>query len=210
MANILEFDYIYKIILIGDSGVGKTNIVTRFIQDKFIDDNRTTIGIDFQTRIYKIYGEQIKLQVWDTGGQERWRCITRSYYKQSGGIIIVFDLTRRETFDNISSWIKEIENNIDDTSESEILIIGNKSDLPDQRQVSTKDIEELKQRYNFTYIETSAKHDLNIDDAFTDLVMKVHKRGLYIYCSKDDKIGNLVIIRDDGVVNKAKCGCVIL
>lgn len=206
-----DFDYIYKVILIGDSGVGKTNMTTRFVDDKFIDQTRTTIGVDFKTKNFIIGIDKIKVQIWDTGGQERYRCITRSFYKDTSGVIIVFDLTRLETFNNVKNWMKDIERNIDDVSNVELLIVGNKADLVDKRQVSDQDINELRRTHTFRYIETSAKDDLNIDAAFEDLVSRAHERGLYVYSSKDDETADIIILRDDGVADKKKiCDCVIL
>ena len=210
MSNNKDFNYIYKIILIGDSGVGKTNITTRFVDDKFMAESRTTIGIDFKASTFNVNNEEVKAQIWDTGGQERYKCITRSYYQNTSGVIIVFDLTRIDTFNNVKNWIKDIEKNISDINRLEILIVGNKVDLVNRRQVSSQDIKELRRNYNFEYIETSAKDDLNVDEAFEKLVSKAHERGLHVYSYKDTEADSIIIIRDDGVANDGKCNCVIL
>lgn len=183
----IDFDYIYKIILVGNSGVGKSNILNRLIGNSFDKDNYSTIGIDFQTKTFTIRGDPVKLQIWDTAGQEKYRSLIRSYYKLAAGIILVFDITKRETFNQMDYWMKEVENNVDPDKidKIEILIIGNKTDLKD-RQVFPEDIQELNKKYKFEYIETSAQKNKNIEQAFKELTARVHGKGLHIHCSKEN------------------------
>lgn len=170
-----DYDYLYKVILVGDSGVGKTNIASRFTDNSFTDSIRSTIGIDFQIKVIDVESEKIKLQIWDTAGQERFRSISRSYYKYAYGIIIVFDLTNRNSFENIGKWINDAETLSEyDLSYVELLIIGNKADLDDKRQVFDDDIEALQDTFSFTYIETSAKNNIGIQNGFTELAKRIH------------------------------------
>lgn len=191
MTSMTDFNYIYKIILIGDSGVGKSNIISRLVGGTFDDDCRTTIGIDFQVKRFTIDDDTIKLQIWDTAGQEKYRSIIRSYYRMCAGVVLVFDVNKRSSFEHLDSWIKEVEDNtdIDQQSKLEILIVGNKIDL-DDRKVFPKDIENLRQKYEFKYIETSAEKNINIERAFYELTRGVHKQGLFLHCSKDDQDKN--------------------
>lgn len=207
----MNFDYVYKIIILGDSGVGKSNIVNQFVNGTFKDQNQTTIGIDFQIKQFNIDNDNIRIQIWDTAGQERFRCITRSYYQSVAGIILVFDLTRRSTFINITNWLSEIKKNIDNMAGIETILIGNKSDL-ENREVSEYDITRLQEEYDLPYIETSAKTYNNIDEMFRELVSRVHRHKKCIYSSKkinkdDDEILKLL---ETTKSNKSKCDCILL
>ena len=134
-----EFDVLFKIILVGDSGVGKTNILNRYTKNEFNFDSKTTIGVEFGSKIFSVRDHSVKIQIWDTAGQERYRSITNAYYKGSKGAIIVFDLTRKETFDHVERWHDDISK----SGEKDICIIlvGNKCDL-ENRAVSTEDAQE--------------------------------------------------------------------
>jgi len=175
--NSIEYDYLVKSILVGDSGVGKSCLLTRFSSNRFIppDECLSTIGVDFEVRTMKIDDKIVKLQLWDTAGQERFKTITSSYYRGANIILVVFDLTLRESFLNLPNWIKEILQFI--SSDAIILIIGNKSDLTKNRVVSTDEIqsmcEELTKLINnqnlnqsLEFIETSAKSNKNVQKAF--------------------------------------------
>lgn len=202
--------YIYKIITIGDSNVGKTNVISQFVNNEFIKDNRSTIGIDFQVKNMNIDNQNVKLQIWDTSGQEKFKSITKSYYRYTNAVIIVFDLTVRSSFDNIENWIEEIEKNvkIDDLSHSELLIIGNKSDLF-SRKVFQKDIDDLHSKFSFVYIETSAKDNIGINEGLYDFARRIHNNRNnygseeYIVVNKND----FVNLEDNK--NKDSC-CIIL
>ena len=136
------FDYFYKIIIIGDSGSGKTNIVARLVNEHFDSNSYTTIGIDFRVKTFNLNGDNIKFQIWDTAGQERFRSLIKSYYRLGSGIIVVFDLSNIESFNSIEKWMHEIENNSDlNIHDIVIMLIGNKSDLNGKRQVEQEQIE---------------------------------------------------------------------
>jgi small GTP-binding protein len=172
-------DFSYKIVVIGDSGTGKSNIVSQFIDGRFLEFTKTTIGLDFKTRQVRFGDVVIRVQLWDTAGQEQFKSINKSYYRESAGIIIAFDITRRSTFDSISHWINEIKNNLDvDISEVEIMIIGNKTDLEKQRVVSHHDVKKLEEMCNFTYMETCAMKNQGVTEAISTLIRKIHQRGI--------------------------------
>jgi len=137
MAEI-EFDVLFKVILVGDSGVGKTNILNRYTKNEFNFDSKTTIGVEFGSKIFNVKDHNVKIQIWDTAGQERYRSITNAYYKGSKGAIIVFDLSRRETFDHVERWYEDINKNGD--KDISVILVGNKSDL-ENRAVTKEDAE---------------------------------------------------------------------
>ncbi|KAJ6234489.1 small gtp binding protein rab8 [Anaeramoeba flamelloides] len=148
MDGVNDYDYLFKILLIGDSGVGKSCVLLRFTKIKTIDLN----------------GKQTKLQIWDTAGQERFQTITRNYYKGAQGIFLVYDVSERDTFDNIQNWVDEVKNNTEKAVT--MLLIGNKCDLVNKRQVSTEEGEQLAQNLKMCFLETSAKDNTNIAKCF--------------------------------------------
>eukprot|EP00741_Cyanophora_paradoxa_P019544 tig00021127_g18866.t1 len=165
------YDHLFKVLLVGDSGVGKSSILTRFIDDKFDENQPSTIGVDFKVKAMTLEGKRIKLTIWDTAGQERFRTLTSSYYRGAQGIILVYDVSRRHTFENLENWLKEIEqyNNI---KEVVMLLVANKIDRLD-RQVQKQEGLDFARQHRMLYIETSAKTKLGIQQAFTELVQKV-------------------------------------
>ncbi|XP_054480730.1 ras-related protein Rab-19-like [Anoplopoma fimbria] len=160
-----SFDFLFKIILIGDSNVGKTCVVQNFKSGFFSERQQNTIGVDFTVRTVDIEGRRVKMQVWDTAGQERFRTITQSYYRSAHGAIIAYDITRRSTFDSVAHWIKEVElygaNNV------VLVLIGNKCDLEQERQVPFEESCNLaKDKDILAALETSAKESQNVEEAF--------------------------------------------
>ena len=166
-----EFSYVFKLVIVGDSGVGKSNIFTRFIQDEFNIDSKATIGVEFSAKNITIKNKVIKAQVWDTAGQERFRALAKSYYRGAVGALLVYDITNYESFRNIKKWLKEVKDYAD--SHLVTLLIGNKSDLEEQRAVKSEEGAELAESQGLGFVETSAKNNLNIEDAFTRLVTQV-------------------------------------
>ncbi len=143
-----EYDIIVKIVLVGDSGVGKSNILLRYLRNEFHFDSKATVGVEFGSKRFKIENHNIKAQIWDTAGQERYRSITNAYYKGSKGALVVYDITRRSTFENVDKWISDLKKNSD--PEVMIILIGNKVDRDDEREVSIKEGEE-KAKINVLY-----------------------------------------------------------
>lgn len=161
------YDYLFKLLLIGDSGVGKTCLLFRFSEDAFNTTFISTIGIDFKIRTVELNGKRVKLQIWDTAGQERFRTITTAYYRGAMGIILVYDISNEKSFENIKHWIHNIEEHA--SSDVEKMILGNKCDMADRRQVSKDRGEKLAIEYGVKFMETSAKTSLNVEEAFYTL-----------------------------------------
>ena len=169
-----EFDLIFKIVIIGDSGVGKTNLIGRYLKNEYKEDSKATVGVEFGEKKYEINGLKIKAQIWDTAGQERYRAITSMYYKGAKGGLIVFDLSSKSTFQNVEKWFNEIKKTADPTIN--LILIGNKSDLKDKRQISTEEGENKAKEMNVAYLETSALNADNVDKAFDLLIQEITKK----------------------------------
>jgi small GTP-binding protein len=169
-----DYDVLLKIVLIGDSGVGKTSLLQRFSDQFFNENHITTIGVDFKLRTIQLGDTRVKLQVWDTAGQEKFRVITKAYYRNAAGIIIGYDITNGESFVNTKRWINEVKSNCGDDGVP-IILIGNKCDAPN-RVVSLQDQQEYSQLINIPFFETSAKQNINVDEAFTELTRLILER----------------------------------
>ena len=169
-----EFDLIFKIVIIGDSGVGKTNLIGRYLKNEYKEDSKATVGVEFGEKKYEINGLKIKAQIWDTAGQERYRAITSMYYKGAKGAFIVFDLSSKSTFQNVEKWFNEIKKTADPTIN--LILIGNKSDLKDKRQISTEEGENKAKEMNVPYLETSALNADNVDKVFDLLIQEITKK----------------------------------
>ena len=170
-----NYDLIFKIILIGDSGVGKTNILSRYISNEFSFSTKSTVGVEFGSKIIKKNDKLIKIQIWDTAGQERYKSITSAYYKGAKGAFVVYDITRKGTFSNIDKWIGELK-----TCGNEdvfILLIGNKCDLKSERQVTEDEAAKKAEQLKISYCETSALDGKNIEYAFDTVVEEVAKKN---------------------------------
>jgi Ras-related protein Rab-10 len=161
------YDLLFKLLLIGDSGVGKTCILFRFSDDAFNTTFISTIGIDFKIKTVELRGKKIKLQIWDTAGQERFHTITTSYYRGAMGIMLVYDITQPKTFDNIAKWLRNIDEHANEDVEK--MILGNKCDMEDKRMVSKERGESIAREHNIRFLETSAKANVNIENAFLSL-----------------------------------------
>ena len=173
MSEDESFDLIYKLILIGDSGVGKTNILSKYVNNEFSFATQSTVGVEFGSKIIKKGEKTIKLQIWDTAGQERYKSITSAYYKGSKGALIVYDITRKATFENVDKWIDELKEKGSDNIL--IMLIGNKSDLEDKREVQTDEVAKKTRQYKIAFCETSALNGTNIEHAFDSLVDEISK-----------------------------------
>ena len=170
-----KYDFLFKLLIIGESGVGKTCLLLRFTDDSFTQNHLTTIGIDFKIKIINIEDKLIKLQIWDTAGQERFRTITKTYYKGAHGIILTYDVTDQNSFKNIRNWIKQIEANAQ-TSVKKVLV-GNKCDKPD-RVVTEEEGKKLADDYSMSFFETSAKTNQNVGEVFTYLTKEILKSNV--------------------------------
>ncbi|KAL5973489.1 Ras-related protein Rab2BV [Asimina triloba] len=167
-----EYDYLFKIVLIGDSGVGKSNILSRFTRNEFCLESKSTIGVEFATKTLKVEGKTVKAQIWDTAGQERYRAITSAYYRGAVGALLVYDITKRQTFDNVQRWIRELRDHAD--SNIVILMAGNKSDLKHLRAVQEEDAHALAEKEGLSFLETSALEALNVEKAFQCILTEIY------------------------------------
>lgn len=174
MTDARPFDILLKILLIGDMGVGKSCLLLRYSDDIFNAAHVSTIGVDFKIRTVVKDEKVIKLQIWDTAGQERFRTITQSYYKGAHGVIVVYDVTKRDSFSNLSTWFADVR----ESSEPDVccLIVGNKCDLEKQRQVTREMGENFASEHGFPFVETSAKNAVNVETAFAQMVDEIFKK----------------------------------
>ena len=166
-----EYDYLFKLLLIGDSGVGKSCLLLRFADDTYTESYISTIGVDFKSRTVKLDGKTIKLQIWDTAGQERFRTITPSYYRGTHGIIVVFDVTDQESFDNVKQWLHEIDRYA--SADVKKLLVANKIDLASKRAVPAEQAAAFAESLGVEYFETSAKNDINVSGMFTAIAREI-------------------------------------
>jgi len=164
---VLDFDYMVKLIVVGASGVGKSSLLLQFTDREFQKSIEATVGVEFGVKVLEVDGLKVKLQIWDTGGQESFRSVTTNYYRGAQGGLLVFDLTYRISFDALPGWLKEIHAYTDPNTS--FLLIGNKKDLAGQRVVSYEEAEDFAVKNGLVYIETSAKDSTNVDKAFQAL-----------------------------------------
>ncbi|CAG9315832.1 unnamed protein product [Blepharisma stoltei] len=171
-----EYDYLFKLVIIGDSGVGKSCLLIRFADDSFTESYITTIGVDFRFRTLALEENSVKLQIWDTAGQERFRTITTAYYRGADGVMIVFDKTKRESFEHIDEWMEEVNRHANENAIK--MLVGNKSDM--EAAVSSQEADDKAKKFGIPYIETSAKNAYQVDLAFMTMareLMKGRKEG---------------------------------
>jgi len=169
----LPYKYLFKYIIVGDTAVGKSCLLLQFTDKRFQPVHDLTIGVEFGSRTITIDSNSIKLQIWDTAGQEKFRSITRSYYRGAAGALLVYDITRRETFDHLQSWLEDCRRY--SNQNIVIMLIGNKSDLETKREVSREEGEAFAARNNLSFLETSAKTSENVDKAFLDSARKIYE-----------------------------------
>lgn len=168
-----EYDYLFKVVLIGDSGVGKSNLLSRFTRNEFCLESKSTIGVEFATRTLQVEGRTVKAQIWDTAGQERYRAITSAYYRGALGALLVYDVTKPTTFENVSRWLKELRDHAD--SNIVIMLIGNKTDLKHLRAVATEDAQGYAEKEGLSFIETSALEATNVEKAFQTILAEIYR-----------------------------------
>ena len=174
MAEIEEYEMMVKVILIGDSGVGKTNIMSKFLKNQFMEESKATIGVEFGSKLFNHEGHKIKAQIWDTAGQEKYKAITGAYYKGSKGALVVYDITQKKTFENIEKWVNDLK--VAGDPKITIILIGNKSDLEDKRQVLKDQGEEKARSFGCAFLETSAYSGDNIEKAFNLMIKEIYEK----------------------------------
>lgn len=168
-----KFDYSLKIVVVGDSGVGKTCLLLRFVRDDWEGETQPTLGVEFLTKVVPTDEHSIQLQLWDTAGQELFRSVTRGYYRGAAGALIVFDLTSRDSFNSVDRWYQDLK----EVARSDVItvLIGNKLDLEDKRAVTTEEAREFAEARGMEYFETSAKTGDNVPKAVISCVLKIEK-----------------------------------
>ncbi|KAI0927921.1 Ras- protein Rab-11B [Taiwanofungus camphoratus] len=173
MAEGSNFDYLFKVVLIGDSGVGKSNLLSRFTRNEFNLETKSTIGVEFATRSINVDGKTLKAQIWDTAGQERYRAITAAYYRGAVGALLVYDIAKHATYVNVTRWLKELRDHAD--SNIVIMLVGNKSDLKHLRAVPTEEARTFAAENNLSFIETSALDASNVEGAFQTILTDIYR-----------------------------------
>jgi small GTP-binding protein len=163
----------FKFIIIGASGVGKTAVLKRLVEDSFTLDSPSTIGVEFDSTIIDIDGQQVKLQIWDTAGQERFRSIAKAYFRNAVGVLLLFDICERKTFDEVSTWLNDVHALCDPTAV--VILIGNKADLQQNRVVTLAEAEQFAEHHQLTYLETSALTGANIREAFVKVATQIYR-----------------------------------
>lgn len=168
-----DYDYLFKIVLIGDSGVGKSNLLSRFTRNEFNLESKTTIGVEFAQKTVSIDGKQIKAQIWDTAGQERYRAITSAYYRGAVGALLVYDVCKSNSFENAEKWMKELRDHAD--SQTVVLLTGNKADLKHLRAVKVEDAQAFAEKQQIGFLETSALEGTGVEKAFEYVLNEIYK-----------------------------------
>ena len=166
-----DYDKIFKIVIIGDSGVGKTNLISRYLKNDFKPETKATIGVEFSDKEYIYKNKNIKIQIWDTAGQERYRSLTSMYYKGAKGAIFVYDISSKNSFENIDKWLIEMKKTADENIK--IILIGNKCDLIEKREVKEDDGKIKAKDLNVPFMETSALNCINVEKAFNFLIEEI-------------------------------------
>lgn len=170
----MAYSYLFKYIIIGDTAVGKSCLLLQFTDKRFQPVHDLTIGVEFGARMINIEGKQIKLQIWDTAGQESFRSITRSYYRGAAGALLVYDITRRDTFNHLTTWLEDARQH--SSSNMVIMLIGNKSDLEARREVKREEGEAFAQEHGLVFMETSAKTAANVEEAFINTAKQIYQK----------------------------------
>ena len=213
MEEEASYELLYKVIIIGDTGVGKSNILSRYVKDEFSSNSKSTVGVELGIKFLKIKNTNTKIQIWDTAGQERYKAITSSYFKGSNGCFIVYDITSESSFNNIENWYAEIQK--ETSKDIPILLVGNKCDLEDERKVPIEKGKEKAKNLNCAFFETSALKKINIEKIFEELVNNIYEKtggnknddDINIELVNDDKGLNLNDVKNDEDKDSKKGGC---
>ena len=199
-----EYDFIFKVLLLGNSDVGKSSLILRYVDQVWSDTFVPTIGVDFKVKTLEIDNKQIKMQIWDTAGQERFRNVISSYFRGSHGIFLIYDITNRDSFKNLENWLIEIEKN---ASQNVLkILIGNKSDLVDDREIKTEEGQAFANRNGMKFMETSAKMNTNVNEAFetlAKLMMEFNNEKKTLPTKNETKVLNASSGKD--IKTKKKC-----
>ncbi|KAI6654593.1 Ras gtpase protein [Oopsacas minuta] len=175
----VDYDFLFKIVMIGDSGVGKSNLLSRFTRNEFTIECLSTIGVEFATKSVAVDAKNIKAQIWDTAGQERFCAISNVYYRRAVGALLVYDITDSQTYDNVTNWLKDLKDHAD--GNIVVMLVGNKSDLKHLRAVPTEMAQQFAESNQMSFIETSALSSKNVEEAFTSVVKDIYHL-VYDHC----------------------------
>ena len=206
-----DYDTIFKIVIVGDSGVGKTNLITRYLKNDFKPETKATIGVEFSDKKYIYKNKTIKVQIWDTAGQERYRSLTSMYYKGAKGAIFVYDISSKNSFENIDKWLIEMKKTADENIK--IILIGNKCDLIDKREVKEDDGKIKAKDLNAPFMETSALNCINVEKAFNFLIEEIANLEINLDEEfdfedfKDEKNVNNINLNDNEKKNQKNKNC---
>ncbi|XP_066577297.1 ras-related protein Rab-25b [Amia ocellicauda] len=174
MGSEEDYNFVFKVVLIGESGVGKSNLLSRFTKNEFNHDSRTTIGVEFSTRTVQINGLTIKAQIWDTAGLERYRAITSAYYRGAVGALLVYDISKHLTYECVERWLKELYDHAD--AHIVVMLVGNKTDLVSLRAVPTEEAKDFAEKKGLLFMETSALESTNVETAFNNVLAEIHRK----------------------------------
>ena len=206
--DIGNYDYIFKILLLGDSSVGKTCFLLRYSDDTFTENHISTIGLDYRFKLVNLENDKkVKLQIWDTAGQDRFRAITKNYYKGAHGIILIYDVTNITTFNNIKSWVSQIRENT--TEKIKIALVGNKIDEEDLRKISFDEGQKLATEYDLKFFESSAKKNLRVSEVFNYITEEINNQNIKKEIENGDKYKlktkAVIITNEKGKTKKPGC-----
>ena len=207
-ASLMKEDYKFKIVIVGDSGVGKTNLVKRFVQNSFNLNTQSTVGVEFFSNNYYVNDKLIRIEMWDTAGQERYKSITSAYYKGAIGALIVYDVTNISSFKNVDRWFYEIKDF--SSKDIQVIMIGNKTDLIDKKEISTEMSQDKALELEIPVLETSALNASNVKEAFHLLIKEIYINilGKIDRGAKDEDINNNASnILEPELAPKKKGGC---
>ncbi|XP_057265955.1 ras-related protein Rab-25 [Pezoporus wallicus] len=169
-----DYNFVFKVVLIGESGVGKTNLLSRFTRNEFNHDSRTTIGVEFSTRSILVGDSVVKAQIWDTAGLERYRAITSAYYRGAVGALVVFDITKHQTYDVVERWLKELYDHAEPSIV--VMLVGNKTDLAQAREVPMEEARMFADNNGLLFVETSALDSTNVEQAFETILTEIFRK----------------------------------
>nr|XP_017236975.1 PREDICTED: ras-related protein RABA5d-like isoform X2 [Daucus carota subsp. sativus] len=187
-------EYLFKVVIIGDSAVGKSNLLSRYARNEFNLHSKATIGVEFQTQSMEIEGKEVKAQIWDTAGQERFRAVTSAYYRGAVGALIVYDISRRTTFDSVTRWLQELDTHSETTVAR--MLIGNKSDLDNIRDVSVEEGVKLAEEQGLFFMETSALDATNVQKAFEIVIREIYSNVSRKVLNSDSYKAELTVNRN--------------
>lgn len=203
-----DYDHLFKVVLVGDSAVGKSNLLSRFTRDEFTLDCKSTIGVEFATKTVTVDDKHIKAQIWDTAGQERYRAITSTYYRGAVGALMVYDITNAETFKNLDKWLNEVKEHA--PTHVIVMLVGNKLDLDFRRQVTKDEAVAYAKANNLSFIETSALDATNVKRAFEKIIGEIYRNQKTVLENGGStaQLSSTVPLMDPGADQPARpCSC---